>query len=60
MLITRSNESHPNIFPTPEDFFPNSPFVKFSWLKGVGHFVHLEAAAEVIDSLKELLNIRAK
>ena len=45
------------IGPKAEDFFPNSPWVKFRFLEGIRHFLHLEAPDEVIDSLEELLAV---
>ena len=45
------------IGPKAADFFPSSPWVKFRFLEDVGHFLHLEAGAEVVASLEELLAV---
>lgn len=45
------------IGPKAQDFFPNSPWVKFKFLDNVGHFIHLEAPEELIKGLKELLAV---
>lgn len=54
---TTYSEDGSVIGPKAEDFFPNSPWVKFRFLDDVGHFLHLEAGDEVIASLKELLAV---
>ena len=46
------------IGPLPESFFPNSPWVKFRFLNGIGHFLHLEAPEEVKLALTELLAVK--
>ena len=35
----------------------DSPWVRFQFLANIGHFAHLEAPAEVIKALKELLAV---
>jgi pimeloyl-ACP methyl ester carboxylesterase len=54
--VTRSEQL--GIYSGPEKFFPKSSFVKFKFLKDVGHFVHLEAPQETVNALKELLAVR--
>lgn len=56
LKIVRSS-TNDSIGPKAEDFFPNSPFVKFRILDGIGHFSHLEAPDAVIDTMKELLSV---
>ena len=56
--VTRAAD--PGLYPAPETFFPKSPYVKFRFLKNIGHFVHLEATNETINALKELLSVKTK
>ena len=59
ILVTHRNNSDlkNETFATAESFFPNSPSVKFAFLKDIGHFVHLESTDEVISSLRNLLAV---
>jgi len=45
------------IGPTASEFFPNSPWVRFKFLEGVGHFPHVEAPEACIEVLRELLAV---
>ena len=57
VIRTNYSEDGSVIGPKAVDFFPNSPWVKFRFVEGVGHFLHMEAKDDCIESLQELLSV---